>query len=1192
MKEKSKYHLFGNFLTNHLLIFFMILLINVLLYFSFINGFLFPREGIVNKSENLEIFSRKVFGDEYIEFLKKKKHVHSIINAPYNRIIILLIDSLRFDFALYDPNYSKEKEKDETLSGQEKQKDEVKYFLNNMLNLHNILKNEKKNSRLFRFEADAPTVTTSRLKSMLIGTIPNYMDLNENFSPNENIQDNFVEQLHSNKKTIIAIGDETITKLTRNITKKLVYESFNMFDLYSLDIKSKNHFYKEYSLSYWDIIYVHMLGVDHVGHVKKTNSKIMKNVIKNFDILIHDIIKKIKLEQKHKTLFVVFGDHGQMDSGDHGGFSADEIDSALFVYSPLGFMNMDKNIDSKNLVLYDREILHRSSSPSDASLGPDNNTRGKESYIRHHSVLRNAHRDKSYFYNVKHTKQINLISTLSFLIGSTVPFCNIGNVILDILPSAYKTNTIINIGEKDNKKKNTQRYNKNQSNIYYDLLDLHYIAELNYANLWQINRYLNEYEKNYTVDKNENYFLIKNGWKQIEEKKSCFFKPDKEFIDNEEMLNIEKESYIEYINKMRNLMQITQKYFYFIFSIKKKSFIILSFAICIFYFLILKLFYHYSKLNYYHKSITASSLIFILIFLFIIVITFDFFNGNIYIMLLPFVFLFFLVFHIFSKNKYKDISRFFIYSKLSLISNLFLDEDLITFKGIQHQESDYFHNYNNRKDIYQKGSNKKFFQKFFGLLKCLLIIIKRSASKSASIVFPNIFHKICCFISIEKKSIQIIKNNKFFIFVIVWSLFLMSFNYIYSENHFIHLILIVHVLSSTRTCERYLSYQFFRELLLLAALIINMSVSFLPSYFVHDKEKLFLKRSVLNIALPITFYFFSILLINCNIHKLLRKKIKTTMIVGWTIQFILVVLFLQKINDHLIFWFPPIIYILTFSLIAFVLLRKNSIIEKEKIEDSYQKIYEVSISFFLILMSALQLSLIIYSNTNLSVMVFFYMTLLFFYFYFISMNNSRKNQDINNVKLMWIRENRNIDMFINSKEEIYIKEKFTVNTSVKEKFYLKLEEQRESILDKCNYLNHSDITQIQVYKLIRNISFFYINETDFYILSFILLKYSFFLTGQKFVFTNLPLISAYIGFNKYVWPLISKMSDASTKLNAQLDELSLDTLHMHTGNTYEHGLLLALCKVRYVSVGRFLFGFSHYGKNITKKNWNNNKKKC
>ncbi len=39
-------------------------------------------------------------------------------------------------------------------------------------------------------------------------------------------------------------------------------------------------------------------------------------------------------ELDEQTVLFVFGDHGMTNTGDHGGDSLDELDSALFVYSP------------------------------------------------------------------------------------------------------------------------------------------------------------------------------------------------------------------------------------------------------------------------------------------------------------------------------------------------------------------------------------------------------------------------------------------------------------------------------------------------------------------------------------------------------------------------------------------------------------------------------------------------------------------------------------------------------------------------------------------------------------------------------------------------------------------------------------------------------------------------------------------
>ncbi|KJP86434.1 hypothetical protein AK88_03896 [Plasmodium fragile] len=1137
MKNKVKYNLFGNFLSNHVLLFFLLFLLNLLIFFSFINGFLFPREGITNKSEDLETFTRKVFGDEYIETLKSKKNVHSIMNPPYDRIVILMIDALRFDFTLYDPNYNKELENDESLVAEKNTSKEVKFFQNNMTLLHDILKTEKEQTMLFRFQADAPTITTSRLKSMVIGSIPNYLDLNENFSPSDDIQDNFIEQLYYNKKTVAAIGDDTLVKLTKNVSRKLVYESFNIFDLYDLDNKSKKHFYEEYPLDYWDILYVHVLGVDHVGHVGKPNSRKMKNVLKDFDIFVNDIIQKVKLdEKKNNTLFVLLGDHGQTRTGDHSGFSADETDTSLFIYSPLKFMPLDKKINNKSFILYDKDKLGKNNSDSPTAFSacvPEEDQCFVESYKNYHSALNDSNKDKTYFYDVRHTRQINLVSTLSLLIGSTIPFCNVGNVIMDLIPNAYKGGAAYaasNNGEEGNdsgsnppSEDTTGGANATgdgkHSNLYYEVLNLHYMAELNYANMWQINRYLQEYEAHYWVIKNEDYFFIKNNWKYIEEEMVRFFQPNKKFQDIEEILKSEKEEYIKYINKMRNLMEVTQKYFYFIFAAKKPSFIVLCLIVNILFLIIFNIFYLNSKLNFYYKPISAGTFILLLTLVFIALVPVDLYNKCLYLLVLPLLFILLVFGVFFSKNKYKDFFRFFSYINVSLVCSNLPEANLKKYTAIQAQDKNFIHQ--DKSGCVNAGGPSKntFLLKIFFFFKCLFMIIKRSIARSINVVLPHIFNIIAYIFTLKKKLLTCLMNNTYFVCVVIWSSCELSFYYIFHEKHYIHLVLIAYVLLSLYKCESFFSLHLLRGLVLLTVLVVNAAFSFTPGYFEHDMEKLYLKKSVLQMALPISLYLFSNIFVNCGSNKFLKKEIKVVMFLGWTVQFVLVFLYFLKINEQMIFWNPPGVYLTTFLLYLFIIFRKSSIIQEEKVPELLQKIHEVSVTLFLIMFSSLQLSLIAYSNTNLSVLLFFYTTLFVFYFFFVSMNNLEGNKDMNNLKIKWIEENKQVHMFTNSEDQKKTVEIGQVNTWVKEKFDLKLVHQKCTLLDKCSWLDETDATQIQICKLVKDIPFFSLSDTDFYLLSAILIKYTFFLTGQIFVLNSLPLTSAYIGFNKYVWPI-------------------------------------------------------------------------
>ncbi|EUR69283.1 hypothetical protein PFBG_03835 [Plasmodium falciparum 7G8] len=1243
---KKKNDNLHHFISNHTLIFSIILLINLLIFFSFINGYFYARQKLEEKSENLELFSRKVFGDEYVESLKKKKNTFSIINAPYDKVVILLIDSLRFDFTLYDTNYEKEfigKEKNtdiyNNISSEKKnisndgEKKNSLFFLNNMINVHHILQNEKNNTLLFRFDADAPTITTSRIKSIFMGTIPNYMEVNENFSPTTSVEDNFFEQLHLNNKKVIAIGDNTITHLMKHFSKELVYESFNVFDFYSLDIAAKKHFYEEYESNDWDIMYIHMLGVDHIGHIKTPNSKIMGDALKDFDTFIYDIINKIKLdnlknisteekekmkiikkkiyktyrnghhiqnendhiidniqnendhtidniqsendhtidniqnendhtiediqidndhtiedienqsEQKNddkKTLFIFFGDHGQLDTGDHGGYSLDETHSALFAYSPLNFISLDNDIIQNNFVLYDKDKLKKNVNTLNEE---NNNNENIDNYKKYHSYLKDRNKKYSYHYNVKYTKQVNLMSTLSLLIGSTLPYGNIGNIIMDFIPNAYIKNN--NKKKKNNNNNNNNNNNSSlpneQTNLYYDLLNLHYIAELNYANLWQLNRYLNEYEKKYNIIKNEDYHFIKSSWHIIQkDKKELFFQPNKKFIKNDILLKKEKESYIEFINEMTTLMDITQKYFYYIFNIKEKYFLILSIVLNIFLLLFLKHFYYYSKLNYYHKLIKGSKILLCMSLFLNIIVTFNDFNKNIYLLLCICALLLYFFIFCLSIKEYKDIFRIFSHAKIIFISNN-IDMIIPSIKNYHMSakrnmnitNNDTYHtSHKDRKSFTNKEEkqNNTLMNIFYNIIYFLRIIRKKIVQY---IIFIHltiynltigniIFILFKLFPKIITNSFQILRSNYFLLFVIIWSCCEMSFNYIDKERYYIHYILIVYVIFGMLKWKYHRVFNILKAFILLVLLIINALYSHTPEYFDHGKEKIYLKESVLKSVFPISSYILSLILINNGINNLLKKRIKIIITQIWTLQYILVFLFLNNIYHRYIqFITPPSIYFLTISTFIFILLSKNILNEKEKLQDSLDKIYEVCITLFLIIITSIPLSFIIYSNTNLGVLFLFYMTFLFFYFILISSNCSENMIQMNDITSTWINENiHNRNDPIITKGNLENKEKCTsCNTSIKEKFYYKLMIEKFKLLNTCSVLNEEEIMGIQIYKLIRDISYFYINETDFYILSCVLLIYSFFITGHKFILNNLPLVSGYVGLYKYVWPI-------------------------------------------------------------------------
>ena len=234
----------------------------------------------------------------------------------FDKAVIIIIDALRYDFTV-------------PFSG------EPHHFHNALTVLDETARQNPGNAFLLPFIADPPTSTLQRLKGLTTGTLPTFIDIGSNFAGTAIEEDNLVEQLRNAGKTLVHLGDDTWHSLfpgyfDDNLTH--AYDSFNVWDLFTVDNGVTEHLIPLLSpenTGKWDVLFGHYLGVDHAGHRygpdhPATNSKLreMDNVLRKVIALLDD-----------KTLLVVMGDHGMDVKGDHGGESDDEVEAALWMYS-------------------------------------------------------------------------------------------------------------------------------------------------------------------------------------------------------------------------------------------------------------------------------------------------------------------------------------------------------------------------------------------------------------------------------------------------------------------------------------------------------------------------------------------------------------------------------------------------------------------------------------------------------------------------------------------------------------------------------------------------------------------------------------------------------------------------------------------------------------------------------------------
>ncbi|KAH7649828.1 hypothetical protein FG379_001672 [Cryptosporidium bovis] len=292
------------------------------------------------------------------------------IDPIYDRVIIFIIDSLRVDFL----NVEK--------------RNPNKYNHNKLKNINSLMMSSKLRShvRFYNFKSDFPTLTTFRVKALMTGGNPGFLELYHSLNPQKSKEvSNILLELKMKNGTSTIIGDDTWSHIFGEfITNDHKYNSYNVFDFDSLDnyVYSKSGGYldlkKNMSTKYgdWKLLVMHSIGLDHIGHAMGCNNELIANKLTEFDNFAKDAIlkllwldesvigknniNKLKFVQiienyinqeyptanKEKILFLLFGDHGQNDDGGHGGPNIKEVSSGFFALSTIPFkkmMDQDEN---------------------------------------------------------------------------------------------------------------------------------------------------------------------------------------------------------------------------------------------------------------------------------------------------------------------------------------------------------------------------------------------------------------------------------------------------------------------------------------------------------------------------------------------------------------------------------------------------------------------------------------------------------------------------------------------------------------------------------------------------------------------------------------------------------------------------------------------------------------------------------
>ncbi|XP_038894123.1 GPI ethanolamine phosphate transferase 3 isoform X2 [Benincasa hispida] len=217
--------------------------------------------------------------------------------------------------------------------------EESKPWMDKLQVLHKMASERGSSTKIFKAIADPPTTSLQRLKGITTGGLPTFIDVGNSFGAPAIVEDNLIHQLVRNGKRVVMMGDDTWMQLfPHHFQKAFPYPSFNVKDLHTVDNGCIEHLLPSLYEDDWDVLIAHFLGVDHAGHIFGVDSSPMFEKLEQYNTILEKVIDVLESQSEtgglhENTLLLVMGDHGQTLNGDHGGGSAEEVETSLFAMS-------------------------------------------------------------------------------------------------------------------------------------------------------------------------------------------------------------------------------------------------------------------------------------------------------------------------------------------------------------------------------------------------------------------------------------------------------------------------------------------------------------------------------------------------------------------------------------------------------------------------------------------------------------------------------------------------------------------------------------------------------------------------------------------------------------------------------------------------------------------------------------------
>lgn len=246
--------------------------------------------------------------------------------------------------------------------------------------------------------------------------MPTFIDAGSNLNSSIVTDDNWIDQLWgvvqrslspTSKPKMIFLGDDTwVSLFPSQFDLAYPFDSFNTMDIETVDngiLERMWDYLPANCTASWRLMITHFLGVDHIGHTYHAHHPLMTDKLRQMNTVLHEVIERLPPD----STLILFGDHGMTPEGEHGGASFDETTSALFVYRkpsvPVDAHSLERKTGSSSILWDDARGTWTSGLPSEALKQP-----------------RKVH-------------QIDLVPTLSYLLGVSIPYSSLGKVIPEVI---------------------------------------------------------------------------------------------------------------------------------------------------------------------------------------------------------------------------------------------------------------------------------------------------------------------------------------------------------------------------------------------------------------------------------------------------------------------------------------------------------------------------------------------------------------------------------------------------------------------------------------------------------------------------------------------------------------------------------------------------------------------------------------